>query len=190
MLSNTHRLNFCCLKIILHAKIIGHILENKQKNECIWIHVIIRLILMKMKMKMKNGSHRYDINNRDLDMDANIVNITSVLLWWCLKGLQRELSHINLIFVSFQGYSDIRESPLLKKNGGSDIWYSPATFRHNFSLQVYGASFQWSLLIFIGKNLWRRVSEANKKQVSLKTYSLKYEFLLSIKSWGTKKKLH
>ena len=31
------RLNFYCLKIInlLHAKIIGHILENKQTNKCL-----------------------------------------------------------------------------------------------------------------------------------------------------------
>ena len=41
---------------------IGHILKNKLKNECVCIHEIIRLIIMKMKMKMKNKSHRYDIN--------------------------------------------------------------------------------------------------------------------------------
>ena len=46
-------------------------------------------------------------------------------------------------------------------------------FRHIFSLQVYAASFQWRLVIFIGRNLWRRVLEANKKQVRLKSYSLK-----------------
>ena len=28
------------------------------------------------------------------------------------KGLKRELSHVNAIFISFQGYSDIRESSL------------------------------------------------------------------------------
>ena len=54
-----------------------------------------------------------------------------------------------------------------------DIWYSLATFRHNFSLQVWAAPFQWKPLILIGKNLWCRVLEANKKQVSLKSYSLK-----------------
>ena len=32
--------------------------------------------------------------------------------------------------------------------------------------------FQWRLLIFIGKNLWRRVLEASKKQVPLKSYFL------------------
>ena len=68
MLSSTLRLNFCYLKIIhilhprYHPKIIGHILKNKQKNKCVCIHEIIRLIIMKMKMKMKNRSHRYDIN--------------------------------------------------------------------------------------------------------------------------------
>ena len=52
------------------------------------------------------------------------------------------------------------------------IWYSPVFFCHNFSLQVYTVPFQWRLLIFIGKNLWRRVLEANTKQVPLKSYSL------------------
>ena len=45
-----------------HPKIIGHILKNKQKNNYVCIHEIIRLIIMKMKMKMKNRSHRYDTN--------------------------------------------------------------------------------------------------------------------------------
>ena len=73
-----------------------------------------------------------------------------------------------MIFVSFQGYFDIEI-----KNRDYDIRYSPATFRHNFSLQVYAASFQWRLLIYIGKNLWLRVLEANKKQAPLKSYSPK-----------------
>ena len=30
-----------------------------------------------------------------------------------LKGLKRELSHVYVIFVSFQGHSDLRESPFL-----------------------------------------------------------------------------
>ena len=77
-----------------------------------------------------------------------------------------------MLFFSFQGYSNIRESTLLQKNGDFDIWYSPATLRHNFSFPVYTAPFQWRLLIYIGKNLWRRVLEANKKQVPLKSYSL------------------
>ena len=32
--------------------------------------------------------------------------------------------------------------------------------------------FQWRLQIYIGKNLWHRVLEVNKKQVPLKSYSL------------------
>ena len=31
------------------------------------------------------------------------------------QRLQRELSHVNVIFFSFQGYSDIRESPFFKR---------------------------------------------------------------------------
>ena len=89
-----------------------------------------------------------------------------------LKGLQRELSHVNVLFFSFQGYSEIRESTLLWKNRDFDIWYSPPTFCHNFSFPVYTAPFQWRLLIYIRKNLLHGVLEANKKQVPLKSYSL------------------
>ena len=56
-----------------------------------------------------------------------------------------------VISTSFQGYSDISESPLLQKNGDYDICYSPATFRYNFSLQVHAAPFQWKRFIFVGK---------------------------------------
>ena len=62
------KLKFCCLEIIhiIHPKIIGHILKNKQKNNCVCIPEIIRLIVMKMnmkmKMEMKKRSHKYDIN--------------------------------------------------------------------------------------------------------------------------------
>ena len=68
MLSNTLRLNFCYLEIIdilhsrYHPNIIGHILKNKEKNTCVCIHEIIRLIIMKMKMKTKNRQQRYDMN--------------------------------------------------------------------------------------------------------------------------------
>ena len=80
MLSNTPRLEFCCLKIIhiVLAKIIAHILENKQKNKCVSIHEVTQLIKMKMKIKMKNRSHRYDANDLDLDINTNIVNIKRV----------------------------------------------------------------------------------------------------------------
>ena len=59
---------------------IGHILENKQRNNCVCIHEIIRLIIMKVKMKMKNRSHRYEIG-LGLDMNTNIVNIKRVSVW-------------------------------------------------------------------------------------------------------------
>ena len=67
MLSNTLRLNFGFLKIIhilhlrYHPKIIGHALKIS-RNKSVYIHEIIRLIIMKMKIKKKKRSHRYDIN--------------------------------------------------------------------------------------------------------------------------------
>ena len=67
MLSNTLRLNFCCLKIYYnlhphyHPKIIGHILKKSQKNKYVCMQYIIRVTLMKMKMKMNKRSHRCDI---------------------------------------------------------------------------------------------------------------------------------
>ena len=75
MLSNTLRLNFYYLKIVLilhprhHPKIIGHILKNRQKKECLCIRAINH---NEMKMKMKNRSHRNDLG---LDMNTNIVNV-------------------------------------------------------------------------------------------------------------------
>ena len=46
MLSNTLRLNFFYLKIIhiFYKKILGYILENKQKKKRVYIHEVIRLI--------------------------------------------------------------------------------------------------------------------------------------------------
>ena len=53
-----------------HPKIIEHILKNKQKNKCVFIHEIIRLTVMKMKMKMK--IHHIDTTyDLDLEMDTN-----------------------------------------------------------------------------------------------------------------------
>ena len=46
--------------------------KNKQKNKCVCIHEIIRLIIMKMKMKI-NRSQRYNINRHRSRMDTNIV---------------------------------------------------------------------------------------------------------------------
>ena len=54
--------NYSHSSSILSPKKIGYILKNKQKNKCICVHKIMRLIIMKMKMKIRNESHRYDIN--------------------------------------------------------------------------------------------------------------------------------
>ena len=68
MLSNTLWLNFCYFKIILilhpryPPKVIGHILKNKQKDRCVCIHEIKRLIIMKVKVKMESRLHRFDMN--------------------------------------------------------------------------------------------------------------------------------
>ena len=54
---------------------LGHILKNKEKNNCACVHEIMRLIIM----KMKNRSHRFAMKiDLGLDMDTNIVNIKSV----------------------------------------------------------------------------------------------------------------
>ena len=62
--SDTLRLNFSYLTVIhilrryYQPKIIAHMLKNKQKNKCVFIHEIARLTIMKMKMKKKKRSHR------------------------------------------------------------------------------------------------------------------------------------
>ena len=100
MLSNTLRLNFCCLKIIhilhprIYRKIIGHILKYKQNNKCICIHETIRLIIIKMKMKMKNRSHRYGINRhrpRHGHKYSKYKKCLSMMMLICIK---QHLSHI------------------------------------------------------------------------------------------------
>ena len=78
MLSNTMRLDFCYLKIThslhprYHSEITGHILKNKQYNNCVCIHEIILLFTVKMKMNMKERSHLYDINSAT---PRHIINI-------------------------------------------------------------------------------------------------------------------
>ena len=37
----------------LSSKIIGHILKNKQKNKCVWINEIIRLIVIENENENK-----------------------------------------------------------------------------------------------------------------------------------------
>ena len=53
------------------------------------------------------------------------------------------------------------------------FWYLILTGNFPPLFLLCAAPFQWRSLIFIRKNLCRRVLEANKKQVSLKSYSLK-----------------
>ena len=92
----TLRLNFCYLKIIhilhplYHPKIIGHILKNKEKNKCDFIHQIMSLIIVKMKMKMKNRSHRYDINIHTSRHKINKKSVSVMIMRICNK---RQLSN-------------------------------------------------------------------------------------------------
>ena len=55
-----------------------HILKNtRPKNKCVYVHEILRLIIMKMKMKMKKDYRDTTQIDLGLDMDTNIVNIRS-----------------------------------------------------------------------------------------------------------------
>ena len=107
MLSNTLRLNFCYLKIIYiihpycHPKIIVHILilKNKQKNRCVCIQKIIRLVI-KMEMKMKNNHIETTWTDLNLDMATNIANIKSVSVWWwCLYVLTNTYATLEAQFM-------------------------------------------------------------------------------------------
>ena len=65
LLSNILRLNFCYFKVIhiLHPSyypsVIGRILKNKQGENLIYIHRIMRLIVSGIKMKMKDRLHMH-----------------------------------------------------------------------------------------------------------------------------------
>ena len=84
----------------------------------------------------------------------------------------RELSHVNVIFISLQGYPD-ENHPFFKRIEilifDTHQQLSAIISPHKF-VQCHSSG---NLLIFIGKNLWFRVLEANKKQVPPKSYSLK-----------------
>ena len=96
----TLRLNVCYLKIIhiLHphyqAKIIGRILQNKQKSNCVYIHEIIRLIIMTMKMKIKNRSHRYNINRPRSRHGQKYSKYKNCLIMMMLTCIKKHLSNI------------------------------------------------------------------------------------------------
>ena len=71
----------------------------------------------------------------------------------------------------------------INSSGDCYIWYSPATFHHNFYLQLYAVPFQWRLLIFIWRNLWHWILEVSEKQVlQAERLSHVYE---TIKNWGS-----
>ena len=90
----------CYLKIIhilhshYHPKVIGQILKNKQKNKCVCIHEIIRLIIMKMKMKMKNRSHRYVINRPRSRHGRKYSKYIMSLTMMMVKFIKQHLSNI------------------------------------------------------------------------------------------------
>ena len=60
-------------------------------------------------------------------------------------------------------------SKLLRQNQKGGRGWGKIT---STQVRVNAVPFQWRPLIFIGKNLWHRVSEANKRQVYLKSYIL------------------
>ena len=63
-------------------------------GKCVFIHGIIRLIIMKMKMKMKNRSHRYDINrtrSRHRHKYSTTKKCLSMMMPICIK---RNVSNI------------------------------------------------------------------------------------------------
>ena len=101
------------------------------------------------------------------------MRILSLLLFLsnipCLKELQRELSCINLIYFSFQRYSDMREPPFLYKNEEYNISYSPVSLLHPFSCAanwLKANNSHW-------RNLWQRTLESSNKQVPQTTFPLK-----------------
>ena len=116
MQSNTLRLNFCYLKVIqiLHPhyrpKIVGHTLKNKQKNMYVYIHEIIRVIIMKVKMKMKNRSHRYGRNKpkyRHGHIWSKCKNSLSMMM---LLFINQHLSNICCLVDSWKSYATRRLS--------------------------------------------------------------------------------
>ena len=134
MLSNTLRLNFCYLKIIhilhtgYHPKLMGHILKNKQKNNCACIREIIRSIV---KMKMKMRSHRYDINRPRSRHEQKYSKYKKCLIMMMLICIEKYLSDAQLTWRSIQEkikqrWGLVEKVLLIKK---SCTWWSrPTTF--------------------------------------------------------------
>ena len=90
------------------------------------------------------------------------------LLFPCsfLKGIVKWVKPCKWVILLISRILTLENQPFFKRQ------YSLATFGRNFSFPVYTAPFQWRLLIYIRKNLWHRVLEANKKQLPMKSYSL------------------
>ena len=100
MLGNTWRLNISYLKIIhilhprYHPKIIGHILENKQKKQAC-IYELTRLIIMKIKITMKHRSHRHGINRPRSRLGHKYSKYRKCLSMMMLICIQQKLSNIS-----------------------------------------------------------------------------------------------
>ena len=91
--------NYSHSSSILSPKTIGYTLKNKQKNKCICVHKIMRLIIMKMKMKIRNESHRYDINrpkSRRGHKHSKYKTCLSMIMLICIK------QHLSNILDSIQ----------------------------------------------------------------------------------------
>ena len=75
-----HLMNFShILHSCYHPKIIGQILQNKQKNKCFCFHQII-WIIMKMKMEMKKIWHKYDINRSRSGHEHSLSECLSMMM--------------------------------------------------------------------------------------------------------------
>ena len=86
--------------------------EQKQKNRCVCIHEIIRLIIMKLKMKIENWSHRYDIS-KPRSRHGHIT-IKSAPVWWYLYVLSNTYTTFKAEFMKKLGNTETE----LKKSVG------------------------------------------------------------------------
>ena len=103
MLGKPLRVNFGYLKTIhilhpyYHPTFIRHILQKKQKkqkNKCVYIHDIIRLIIITVKTTMKNRSHRYDTNRLRSRHGHKYSKYKNCLVMMILTCIKQHLSNI------------------------------------------------------------------------------------------------
>ena len=153
MLSNTLRWNFCYLRIIYilhpryHPNIIRYILKNKQRNMCICIHELIRLIIMKINMKMKNRSHRYHINrpsSRHGGKYSEYKKCLSEMMLICIK------QHLSIIWSSIhenvkQGWGWIEKKRCLLKKSVYSL--KDVLLKAMFTLTIF------EILLFKGRSV-------------------------------------